>query len=358
MNRAEIQALIDAAPDGRIGMHQAGKPMVTVPYGHHVLDGPVEIPCRMTADFSGSVLVVPNGVAAIVVKKEAFGATVRNVTVFGQSQNGAAHAADGIRIEACYAQLIDAFVRFVGVGVHVTSLGGGIPDGVQMANVQVFNCDAGAHLKGGDVNGGCFVGLGIQSCRVGIVDESFLGNTFVGPLLHTIAERAYEGKVAANYSTLVGAYLEADCGIAIGGPHNTLDDKPNATWLGGGGACYAKQGTRVGLNRSRIRFGDSLPNGDELNVTVPHAAAESALTAERKAKTGGALIDGFRLAWTSALKACGFVTYPDAANANGLTRPFGWTTEGHASGFAQARVNALPPSQGNPAGYEIPKPQV
>ena len=450
MDRASIQALIDAAADGRyppqppgapILRHQAGRPVVSIPYGVHELDGPLFISNRVDVTLNGAVLLLLAGVMAFHVTASAWAARIREFCAFVKSQDPVAHGitrpvtlwwtptlmqvvldadangwvpccADRIRVngtawrriegvapypligtrtgyivtldaippqsagctswqsvpavlvEGHGTQIDDALIRFAGKGIEVHSGPSALPDAVQTSNVHVFNCDTGVHLRGGDTNGGRFDGTIVHSGRIGILDESFLGNSWVGTLLHTLSEWAYRCTVPANYSTHVGTYVEADCGSALATPgvsppdgfKKTIDDQANVTWLGGGAAAIAKVGTRVGLNRSRIRFGDTMPNGDELNVTIPHASAESALTAERKSKSSGALIDGFRLAWTSTLKACGFVIYPDAANANGLTRPLGWTTEGHGSGFGHARVNALPPSQGNPAGYEIPKP--
>ncbi len=100
MTRAEIQALIDAAPDGRVGIHQAGRPVVSIPYGHHVLDGPIVIDRRVDVSFSGGVLLLPNGVRGLHLKTGAWGARVRDVCVFGQGQVAAQHGAEGILCES------------------------------------------------------------------------------------------------------------------------------------------------------------------------------------------------------------------------------------------------------------------
>lgn len=361
MNRQEIQALIDAAPDGRwpswappqppILRHQAGRPRVTIPYQVEPWDDTIVINAGVHVDFCGGVALLPNGVSAVLYEKGAWRARVENLTPFGLTQNGAAHGAPAFLIRSYGAELHGCLPRFCGTGISVWSDATHLPDAVQVTQNQVFNCDSGIELKGGDVNGGSFVGNVIHSCRRGIGDAAFLGNFWMGTMLHTIAERAYHCTVTANYSTHVGTYVEADCGVDLpGGYKATIDDQPNITWVGGNAAAIAMRGTRLGLNRSRIRFGDTLPSGDELNVTIPHAAAESALTAERKLKTVGTFIDGWRMRLVSSLKQWGIESYTSPANANGLTRPFSWGAAGHVRP-GQPLVGALPSTVGAPAGF-------
>lgn len=357
LTRAEIQALIDAAPDGRIGIHQAGRPVVSVPYGMHVLDGPLVIEKRIDLTFNGGILVVPDGTVALHVKPPAWCARVRDVCVAGQSQVGSQHGAAGIRVEAWGAEVRDVLVRWVGTGVHIpaSAQSGSNANGVRLDGVTIFNCDAGFHIKGGDTNGGWFAGTKIDSCRVGILDESFLGNTFAGTMLHTITEHAYKCTATANYSTIAGTYMELDCGSALpGGVKDTIVDQLGQAWIGGAAVAFAKVADRVGYGSTRLRFGESASDGTRYTVRIPDAVAEAALTAQRM-KASGALIDGLRLRWNQLLKSVGLEAFAPPGG-NGSIRPIGWTGIGHASGFGHARANAQPSQQGNPAGYEVPKP--
>lgn len=355
MDRAEIQALIDAAPDGRVGFHQAGRPQVTIPYGLHVLDGPLVVEKRIDLTFNGGTLVLPNGVRGLHVKTGAWGARLRDVCVFGQSQDAAKHGADGILVESYGVEVCDALVRYCGTGLRIS----GTAQNQTNANafrgraLSIFDCDLALHLKGGDTNGGCIEALVINACRAGILDESFLGNAFVGVMFHTIREHAYRCTAAANYSTIVGSYVEIDCGSGLpGGFKETIQDGPSSTWLGGGAVPLAPLGTRVGLTSSRLRFGDGLPDGGRVEVTMPAGAAWAALDARRKS-AAGVLVDGFRLRWVDLLKQVGLEAIPGVGGGAGLLRPFGWTGTGHAAGFGHMRVNAEP---GVPGGYEVPKP--
>lgn len=361
--RDEIQALLDATPNGKIGIHQAGRPVVSIPYGEHVLDGPIVINRRMDVSFCGGVLIVPDGVRAIEMKSGAWGARVRDVCVFGQSQDGAAHGTDGILVEAYGAEVRDAFIRFVGIGIHIagSQTKNTNANGFAVSDVSIFNCDIGLHIKGGDTNAGQFVGVKIDSCRSGILDESFLGNVFVSTMLHTISEHAYKCTVGANYSTFIGTYMELDCGSALpNGIHGTIVDKWRQSWIGGAAVTYCKVADRLGYGSTRLRFGETASDGVRYTVRIPDAAVEAVFTAERRDNVNGGLIDGWRARWVSLLKQCGFEVYkPNAPSTpltgDGLTRPLGWTTEGHPDGFGHARHDAEHFSAGNPQGYPIAK---
>lgn len=357
MTRAEIQALIDAAPDGRIGFVQCSRPIVTIPYGHHVLDGPIVINKRVELDFRGGALIVPNGVRGIECLAGGWQAMVRNVTVFGQSQDYTAHGAAGIYSESYGMQFVDVMVRFCGIGLDVY----GVSSEGKNANdtcglfVKTHDCGTGIRFRGGDTNGGAFVGTTMNVGINGIDDASFLGNNFIGTMFHSLREYAYKGSSVANYSTFVGSYLELDCGADLpNGWKDTVSDTTNVTWVGGGAVTVAKLGTRVGLNRSRIRFGDTTPDGGSVAVTMPHGAVESALSAERRT-AGGVTVDGFRLRWVQALKQAGIEAWkPNVAGqtptGDGLTRPLSWTAAGNTEGFAKPKLEARHYTVGSPVG--------
>ena len=350
MTRAEIQALIDAAPDGRIGIHQAGRPMVSVPYGKHTLDGPIVIDAMIDVDFSGGVLIVPDGVQALDVRASGWGCRVRNLTVFGQSQNGAQHGASGIVMGAYGATLEHVLVRFCGTGIVWDGRQGEPEDAsdtwldnanaVFAENVKVFNCDLGIVVKGGDSNGGCFEAITVDNCRVGIQDESFLGNTWVGMHMHTIAEEGYRATSAANYSTVVGSYMEQD---VYGG----LKSQARITWVGGGAVPNVDVGDRVGLGLCRLGFYDKLPGGGYLTATLPHGAANSAMTVRRYTDQGGFVngLDAFR--FQDNLSQCGLHWYGGSIANDGLTRPFLWSY-----GNGLSRVDAQHYSIGSALGHE------
>lgn len=363
LTRAEIQALIDAAPDGRIGqppgvLHQAGRPVVWVPYGEHHLDGSIVVDRRLDVRFSGSTLVVPDGVRAIHAAPGAWCGRARDFTVFGGSRNAAQHGTDGVFVEAFGFQVSDALARYVGTGLRAQASvqQGANANGLDVRGFSAWDCDTGLHLKGGDTNGGSFAAIKINGCRVGLLDESFLGNHFSSVMFHTIAEHAYRCTVPANYSYIAGVYVELDCGSALpGGWLDCIEDQPLQTWVGGNVIPLLKRAERVGYGSTRLRFGETAPDGSRIRVRIPDVLVESAMTAERR-RPDGTLRDGLGIGWSQLLQKVGVWLYGAGGAGTRQIQPLSATGVDHPAGHGHARVNGRPSTEGPPQGYDVPKP--
>lgn len=349
MTRAEIQALIDAAPDAKIGIDQAGCPVVTIPYGQHLLDGPIVVNRRMDVDFQGGVLVPMDGVIALDVQAPAWGCRIRNINVYGQSRDPAAHDESGIVMGAYACVLEHVLVRWCGTGITWDGRIGEADDandtwldnvnGATGNIVRVFNCGTGVVVKGGDSNGGVQFAVIVDNCDVGIRDESFLGNTWVGLHMHTISGEGYDATASANYSTMLGSYMEAD---VLGG----VDSMAKTTWVGGGAIPYVKVGDRIGLGMCRLGFSDETPDGGRITVRMPHAAVYAGATFERRDASDGLVNGSSCFRWIDSLGQCGQTWYGGGIANDGLTRPYGVTT---VDGLT--RVDAQHFTVGNPSGF-------
>lgn len=97
-----------------------------------------------------------------------------------------------------------------------------------------------------------------------VLNESFLGNVFVGLHMEAQSERGFysiPGKIA--YDTLLGCYGELDI-PEHRGTHLT-------TTLGGNMVSQIGQGDRVGLGKSKIRFEEKAPDGTLFSAVIPFA---------------------------------------------------------------------------------------
>ncbi len=126
-------------------------------------------------------------------------------------------------------------------------------------NVLIVQCGTGISVRGGDANASLIAGAEILGTPHAIVDDSFLGNVYVGPTLETAREQSIALLQEASYSTVVGAYIERNSARAIG---------PARGLFVGGNAVHFVEGNaeRVGSQSARLTFWSPETN---LRVTVP-----------------------------------------------------------------------------------------
>lgn len=274
-----LRDLIAAAPAQ--GSSFRGAYPVQWPAGEYTVESTIEVDRPVDIDARGVQLVTPLGVDALRFVPSApwsriDGVTARAVYEFTP------HAAVGIDVQAHGVTVERATARGMGYGLRVYGSAqiGANANCVQVRTALLYGChEAGVHLKGGDANAGVFGGVeiigGSQRTRVGVLDESFLGNTWVG--LHVSSTREHGVRItpAANYSTHVGTYLENDCGTELPPGAKKIQCGVRVSWFGGNAIDHAPLGDRVGLGHSKVTFADIAPNGDTLQVTMPHAADHS-----------------------------------------------------------------------------------
>ena len=208
---------------------------------------------------------------------------------------------------------------------------------------MIFLCwDIGIHLLGGDCNAGTFSGFEINGGRIGILDESFLGNAHIGHHIATTSEEAILITAPANYSTYVGIYIENNCGYSLPADGAKVRTRARVTTVGGGMVPHASFGDRIGLGKSKIRFEDKAPGNETLAVTIPNSAVNSAITVSHSADP-----EPWYIRRINRYNQWGIVV-----SRNNLSRPFGWGTAEHPAHANRPLVEA---TNSNPQGRPIPE---
>ncbi len=161
--------------------------------------------------------------------------------------------------------------------VHGIYLRGNASDPVNPSNCNTFrvsnvrldgNYGSGLLIEGADANAGVTIGVDASdNGRYGIEDNSFLGNTHVGPHCDNNRLGAIRNVGANAYSTIVGAYAEGNQpasqvgapAIAIGGLSSYVGTGGFVT-MGGGELAVNRLGARNAATpgqRTMVRLGPS-----------------------------------------------------------------------------------------------------
>lgn len=277
---SDIQALLDSVP-GQPGIRLSRRPPLVIPPGDYEVTSTLVVSQCVDLDMTGVTLWPVQGMDALRFDPGAAWSSMRGVIVVGATQE---HAGVGVLVRAHGVRIDDVIVREMGTGVRVWGTAG---DGTNanccsLSRALLFGCyEVGLHLKGGDCNAGEYAAIEVVGAnaktRIGVLDESFLGNMMRGLHISSTREHAVKITAVANYSTWDGTYLENDCGFELPQGVSPILSQPGATWTGGNAIVYVRSGDRLGMGKSRVRFGDITPDGDELSVTIPHAPDRSYL---------------------------------------------------------------------------------
>jgi Pectate lyase superfamily protein len=245
-------------------------------------------------DSKGSRLIVMSGKNGIIVRSGATNATatiIRDLMIVGQPDS-----LDGIVVRVHGTKLENVLVDSVGGnGIHIKGNEVGEAHNAnnwQIENCVVYNCGAnGLLVEGGETQAGLCVALDASSNGGwGIVENSFLGNTYVACHTSANAKGSYTVNdpaagtlplAEANYSSFFSCYAEAD----------DLPDLSRVTTIlvaGGNLAGYTLAGTqatgdlrsvgadqRLGYTWSRQTFREQIPisadgtDTREIHVTIP-----------------------------------------------------------------------------------------
>lgn len=353
-----IQGLVDtaSAESHRRDIRITRRPQCVVPPGEYLLDQPIVVDAPISLIMDGVSLVLePGAVNGVEFHPGAQWASLRGATIVGRlhlelagDPVQAGNTGVGVHIAAHGVHVEDVICREVGTGFFIEGRSAAInANGWKLTQCEAFAVRKGLHLIGGDTNGGLADGFVVNGAREeGILDESFLGNTYVGTLLHTTYLEAYKCTVGANYSTFVGSYLELDCGIGLPtGVKESVKSQHNVTFVGGGMVPYADLGSRVGLNASRLIFGDQGPSG-HTQVTIPHAAVDGTLTHTLTHNDG--TVERWDLRRVAPLNRWGVVT-----DASGVQSPISWQdVKSSARGELRLETSAASPQGFKPASEQ------
>jgi hypothetical protein len=343
-----IQEILDLVPVPGDRGYSGPRVPLHFPHGSYHLDDPdgdgvaLHVRGQCLLNLNGSEFIVDNNVTAWKFESSAAWSKLYDGCILPVDRFSP-HNGVGIEVISHGIRLSDLFISKMGIGVIANGRTvGNNANCQQWKDLIIYYCwDIAVHLLGGDCNAGTFTGFEINGGRIGILDESFLGNAHIGHHIATTSEEAIIITAAANYSTYVGIYIENDCG------HSLPDDAPmvktmtRVTTVGGGMVPHALLGDRIGLGKSRIRFEDKAPGNHTLAVTIPHAAVDSAITVTHSADPQEWFIRrvGFLNQWGIVI------------NRNTLVRPFGWGTADHPT---HANLPLVEATEATPHGRSIP----
>lgn len=272
---------------------------------------------RVIVEGRGARIDVEDGITAFRFSRGASWASVRDLRVVGP---GPESSTVGIEVQCHGLRLDNLWLERLGQAVQAISRPRGgpcdnddnCPDGScvrgscllatlnantqRWTNLIVRRCGGGIRLQGADANAGLLQGLEILSTPRAVQDESFLGNVYVGPTIASGREASLALGGSAQYSTVLGGYVERDGARVQTGPRTLL--------VGGNAVPYMDgPGERVGYRSSRLRFADL---ETQLRVDLPGRAGP--------------------LSWRHPDDAAGWELrrYP---NPNGASWAFSWGSE-------------------------------
>jgi hypothetical protein len=344
-----IQEVLDLIPTPEARGYSGPRVSLRFPYGSYRLDDPdgdgvaLHVRAQCLLDLGGSEFVVDNNVTAWKFESPAAWSKLYDGCILPVDRFSK-HTGIGVEIISHGIRLSDLIIHQMGVGVVAN--GRGLEHNAncqQWRDLMIFQCwDIAVHLLGGDCNAGTFSGFEINGGRIGILDESFLGNAHIGHHIATTSEEAIIITAGANYSTYVGIYIENDCGRTLPAGSPKVKTTTRVTTVGGGMVPHAPFGDRIGLGKSRIRFEDKAPGNHTLAVTIPHAAIDAAITVTHSADP-----QEWNIRRLPTYKQWGFVV-----DRNTLYRPFGWGLAEHPTHAKRPLVDATPLA---PQGRPIPE---
>lgn len=314
---ANVSLRIDDHDGDGIGLR------VGVPEGHHreavVFDG------------RGSQLQVAPNIVGVRVEKTASYSKLLNLRIDPVAEQGdTPHEGIGVDVRAHGVRLENLVVARMGTGLRADSEPDDNGDGdaldpheysnqnsQQWRNLAFENCYQNAvYMHGMDTNAGSIVGVEVRG-GAGIKDDSFLGNTWIGPSATGTTESSVAMTGLAQGSVVAGAQVDdaSPAPQALG---------LSSLWVGGRGADRVEgHSARIGGQNARLRFTD--PSGMEVNVP---GSINSPLIFQHPTETREWALH-FEDAWKTWMFAY--------ANAGMQGWVYGWTSDLHNEGPAQEK---------------------
>lgn len=249
---------------------------------------------RVIIEARGAVLRATGDFVALRLIQAAHHSTLRDLTIEGRGRDRGGVGLDvrthGLRIDNMWVRQIGIAVRAhtrLEVGGECSSaddchcadghcqcrdgrcLSYANENAQRWENILISACRTGITFRGSDTNAGVITGVEVASTPDAIDDRSFLGNVWIGPEVATATERSIGLGGSAQYSTVVGAYIEQNSAHATG---------PARSLFVGGNAVRFLDGPaeRVGMRSAQLAFWHP---ETRLRVTIP-GGADSAFTWE------------------------------------------------------------------------------
>lgn len=273
--RGDMATIIDFPPNAQIRFCASG---VTFPRRVHVRGNSSRV--RVARDVT-AFRVEPAGTNSIVELVDiVYPADADPSRLVTDPWRPYPHDGIGIDVSAGVVRLRDLRIFHAGTAIRLWGGGGANTSGMSVRDVWIYGCSKyGIEVRGGDAQGGSFVGVFVQACRnaagnaVGILENGFLGNSHVGGMLEAndiavVTDGSTAGGGAANASTWVGMYVETSDAVHITSNSSTV--------IGGTLALRPDSisvlhGSRVGGMMSRLQFSGRDVTGHTMFMEIPAA---------------------------------------------------------------------------------------
>ena len=220
---------------------------------------------RIILDGHGAQFVVENDIIALRISQPADWSSVRDLSFASQTPSQA-HQGIGLDVRAHGLRLDNLYFDRMGTGIRAHSMVDGEHANLniqQWSRIVFYEChNYAAHLAGGDSNAGLFSGLEVRAGN-GILDSSFLGNTYVSPTINSTTVDALTLDSTASSATVLGAYTEINAPDMQAHSFHDLH-------LGGNAIDRLNsEGDRIGRHHASLRFRHPATG---LRVRIPGAA--------------------------------------------------------------------------------------
>ncbi len=249
----ELQAEIDALPDA-VGLG--------VPYelpANAVLridddngDGlGLQIDNAIILEGNGVRMLVENDMVGIRLTNGASWSRIENLRIDPHDPR-TEHTGIGIDVRSHGVRLKNILVRRMGTGIRAHTRANDLPHA--NVNTQQWsriilrnNYHHGMHVRSQDSNAGLFSGIEVLGGG-GIQDDSFLGNTYIAPVIQSQTSSSFARTGRAGASTVLGMYLEDSAADPVTNSQNDLHVGGNAI------RRLETVGDRVGGLATTLRF--------------------------------------------------------------------------------------------------------
>lgn len=226
-------------------------------------------------DGNGSRLEVENDVAGIRLAENSSWSSIRHLRVDPQDESQP-HDGIGVDVRSHGVRLENMKFRRMGTGVRAHTQANDLPRAnvnTQQWSRLVFwnNYNHAIHLQSGDSQAGLFQGIEVLG-GAGILDESFLGNTYVAPTIQSDEDevsfrrtRNDSNERATGATTTLGMYVESSSQDPYSGGLIDMQVGGNAI------DRFQGRGERVGGRAARLRFRNE--HGMQMRIPFGDTAA-------------------------------------------------------------------------------------
>lgn len=210
----------------------------------------LHVDSRIIIEGQGARLLVENDLIALRISEPAAWSSVRDLS-FAPTIPSQPHDGIGLDVRAHGLRLDNLYFDRMGTGIRAHSIVDGQHANLniqQWSRIVFYECHNYAmHLAGGDTNAGLFTGLEVRAGN-GILDSSFLGNTYVSPTINSTTVDALTLDSTASSATVLGAYTEINAPPMQAHSFHDLH-------LGGNAIDrLISEGDRIGRHHASLRF--------------------------------------------------------------------------------------------------------